>query len=651
MSEIKVSLDNNLLKIEQIRPRQSVFDTAEIDVNTLVYDKSYKTDMKVLNKKYMNRLLFLVPYTQQEKLNNDEEDNDMSEEDNIEDMDVLAVWTNEKTVKYGYRKINSLYREFFKFRYKLLYVGLNKRNLSVWVIGYFTQYSQDVLPEDIRFYIDEANSIHSDMQMRATPLPIYKVLSLRNIHHYKIPIKNLLTDETQINNTLNMVVKVNGHNVEFRLGKKKRRIRSKRLYYAPYKSCYTNGYAVHLRRTDRGNFAIVKRPMEEREHTLYFRFMESKPVSCLLYHWGKWRSSHAKRNVNLFYEKFSEKAEEGTFDLFKIARDKGTADNYYIIDEKSADYQKIQNEKNVVKKYSLKYYRLLYSVNNYISTEAPAHLNILRSNNKYFRMSTVEHPFIFLQHGITYLKCQGPSSTFVSGKEGEPTYMIVGSEKELDVCADMLKMTEDRFLNTGLPIFGKVEYNHICQDSADKAVIMLTWKSYEEHIQNFEESEYYKSVMEIYHMLQRYMPAENILIVAHPKMAEHFAGTKMEDSLWKEPISKVLEVAKLLITDYSSACYNSFYQGGAVLFYQPDLERYEAEAGKLIPHDDEYIGYRTFTMKELEEKTSDIIRDGKIILEKGRTKEHEEMYRTINEYTDGKNIERIFATLNNMGIL
>lgn len=51
-------------------------------------------------------------------------------------------------------------------------------------------------------------------------------------------------------------------------------------------------------------------------------------------------------------------------------------------------------------------------------------------------------------------------------------------------------------------------------------------------------------------------------------------------------LSISIKKAKLLITDYSSIAYNSFYQGTGVIFYQPDLRLYERENGKLIPNDD-----------------------------------------------------------------
>lgn len=631
MSRIDVQLDGDLLKIECVRARQTESDIEEIDITTLQFNKRYRSVVTIHSEKEMNRLLFLQPIQEEQQ-------------GESQLQAAIFVLATGKKILYGCMEQEKIYKLMISMKYKVLKISLNKRYLKLKMLGYLiNEFPIEI--EKIRFVIDEKNQVEDTFCIENKQLSRRSVLKKRYYHSYKIPVKDLLTDETQINNMLNIVVTVNGVDLEFRIGKKEKGMSNIRMYYAPYRTCYRDDFALHLRRTDRGNFAIVKRPVEEIEKTTWFKFMESKAVSWLFYHLGRRASSRAAKPVSLFYEKFSEKAEEGTFDLFEIARDRNTADCYYIIDKNSPDYERIKDSKNVVAKYSLKYYWLIYRVNSYISTEAPAHLNILRSNNKYFRMSTCEHPFVFLQHGVTYLKCQGEGSTFAVGKEGEPQYMIVGSKKEQDVVSDMLGLPEERLLNTGLPIFSKIDYKHMDENTEDKIVIMLTWKGYEEHIQEFENSDYFKNVMAIYHMLTKYTDSSNIIIVPHPKMAELLENTPLNDTMWKRPISEVLGIAKLLITDYSSVCYNSFYQGGAVIFYQPDLELYEQEVGPLIPSDEEYIGVRTFDMEELERAVERIIVDGKILLEEGRTREYERRYDTINEYHDGRNIERIAQEL------
>ena len=107
----------------------------------------------------------------------------------------------------------------------------------------------------------------------------------------------------------------------------------------------------------------------------------------------------------------------------------------------------------------------------------------------------------------------------------------------------------------------------------------------------------------------------------------------------------------MLITDYSSVCYNALYQGGGVVFYQPDLELYETYNGPLVPTDDEYIGKRAFDMEQLEGIVKETIINKKIDLTKIRNKKFEDNYATINEFSDGKNIERIYEKLKELQII
>lgn len=649
MSKIQARLEDNILKITCDRTRVTAEDREEVNVSMFQLGRRYRSRVEMKKLSQRNKIYLLEPvYLElEDPASREELDAKIRESEALGNNDepVLAVWSIEQKLYYSYMFKSQFYKGVINFFYKTLYLGLGRKNLSIYLIGYFK--NEHKIPiQSQKFYIDESNWQESHIAMETKEISKKKLLLQGKIHYFKIPLVHLLSDDTQINNTLNIRLEVEGVALDYRIGKKYRNKNANvRCYYAPYKSRYMKDFAIHIRRTTRGNFTIVKRAKEAIENTLWFRFMESRPVSFLLYHLGKWKMAHSRKNVNLFYEKFAMKAEEGAYDLFLKAQESPNSNNYYIIDKHSEDYPVISSQKNVVKKYSLKYYWLLYRVNYYISTEAPVHLNILRSNNKYFRKSTCERPFIFLQHGVTYLKCQGDSSTFGVGKEGEAYYMIAGSKKEKDAIADMLKIPEERIWNTGLPIFSKIDYMHLNQDSEDKVVIMLTWKTYEEHLLDFEQSEYYKNVTRIYEILSRYIAPSSLIVVPHPKVLELLENTEKKDSVWRGPISEVLKVAKLLVTDYSSVCYNVFYQGGGVIFYQPDLEMYEAESGRLIPREDEYIGERVFTLEDFERVVQNVIVDGRVVLDNARTKHHEEMYQTINEYSDGKNIERIYQKL------
>lgn len=639
MSQIKVDFKDGILKIEKDRTRQTEDDIETIDIYNLIYKEEYKSKIKVTNIEEKNKI-FLIQ--ELEGLNE------------VGTKDAVVVYSGLSRIMYKIAPIEDVYRIFVKVPYKILKVSITKKYLKFKVFAYLTnKFNLNI--QNINFVIDSNNFKEVNLKEYLVKKSKYKMLLEKNIYNFKFKIDDLLDSNEDINNFVSFNLKINDTDVQYKLGIKDKKIRKKKLakkyYNLPMKSKYVKDFAIHIRRTIAGNLIVVKRLIDPVEKTLKFKFLESKPVSFILYNFGKIGTKLRKKKINIFYEKFASKAEEGVFDLFKKCSESKKTKNYFVIDKNSEDYEKIKNEKNVVKKYSLKYYWIIYNASWFIASEVPSHLNILRSNNKYFRRATYDKKFVFLQHGIIYMKNLGVNSAFKKGKEGESQYMVVSSEKEKDVVVDMLNYDEEQLLKTGLGMYSNIKYKHINNDSEDIVSIMLTWKPYEENLYNFEESSYYKNIIEIYNILKQYVKTENIKIVAHPKVYDLLYNTHIKDSVWQQPISEVLKISKMFITDYSSACYNAFYQGAGVVFYQPDLELYEIENGKLIPNDDEYIGLRTLNKEELINVFNKSIKDGKIDLSVLRTEEQEEMYKTINEFSDGKNIDRICEKLKELNLV
>lgn len=627
MSKIIAKVENNELIITKQRARMKEKDCEIIPLDTIKRGAVCESTVKFLNKKLNNKVILMV--------------------DNIEceyEDTSLVVYTEDSHIYYTLGSKQKIYQSLINVKTKVLAAKLNKRVIKLFGIGYIVNKCDLKIDKIELKYTD---NVRKDVKIKIFDKVISRKAMIKNRCFFasKVSLKEIENDETQVNNKFEIILTVNNMEVPFNVVMRSKRVKRTREYYAPIQSAFKGDMAYNMRRTLRGNIMFIKRQKDDYEKTLRYKLLENRVVSFLFYHFGNIYKKFSRKPINLFYEKFASKAEEGAYDLFVKAKESKTSKNYFIITKESDDYKRIAHEKNVVAKYSLKYYFLIYTAKQCIATEAPVHLYILRGNNKYIRRILGRITFIFLQHGIIYMKSLTKNCTYTRGKEAEPDYIIVSSEKEKDITSDMLKLDENRIIKTGLGALGKVKYKHITEESDDKFVIMLTWKPYEEHLYEFEQSTYYKYTVEIYNLLKKYMDEKNIIIVPHPKVKELLLSTDMKDSIWHGPVSEVLAIGKALITDYSSVCYNSFYQGAGVIFYQPDIDVYESENGKLIPEDEEYIGKRVFNIEELEEVLKTAIVDKKIKLAELRTKKHEENYKTINEFNDGKNIERIFAEL------
>ena len=647
MSKIEVKLENKVLTIHRESVRKTENDTEKYNLDMLEIEKQYVSKLRVTKAQDKNKILFFQKVDS--IIENDEiEDDELEAKKKLQP--VVVVYSEDDKIKFIYATMQEAYKKLLKIKFKVLGIYLNKRRAKIRVLAYIVN-RYKIKFDEIKFYIDKELGIPCNLNKYSKRIPKLKMIKDGNIHTFKFKMKDILKDQSTINGNIRFTIKIDGIEFDYNVAKKEKFIKDSRYYYNPIKSVYAKNFAVHIRRSFVGNLVLVKRPKEPIENTLKFKILESKFVSKIMYKLGKMLIKYRKRKINIFYEKFASKVEEGAYDLFLLFQQHKNTQNYFIIDEHSPDYEKVKNNKGVVKKYSFKYYWVLYNASNFIATESPVHVNIIRSNNPVLRNNFTDKKFIFLQHGVTYLKCHGKNSPFINGKEGAVSYIVVGSEKEKEIVVEMLEINEEQTIVAGLPIFSKIQYKHINENSDDFITLMLTWKPYEEHLYNFEESETYKNTIEICNMLQKYIGKEKIILIAHPKAQELIKNTDLKDSLWDKPISEALNKTKLLITDYSSVCYNSFYQGAGVVFYQPDLEKYELENGKLIPADDEYIGKRAFNLQELENVISEAIKDKKINLDVIRTKEFEDRYKTINEFSDGKNIDRIYEELVKLNIV
>lgn len=539
------------------------------------------------------------------------------------------------------------YKEKVKLSYKVLSVSLNKQRIKVRFIGYFIN-SNGLNIGNQRIQFADEVSTESKCKIFSKKMSMKQALLTNNIQTCIFKLDDIMGNDISINNHLRIIADIEGVEVPFFIGKPHgKKGFNQRYYYVPYKTLMLKNHGVHIRRAAHGILVLVKRPKDMYENSIRYKLLENRVVSTILYFAGKVVRKISKKRVNLFYEKFSNKAEEGTFELFERMQKENIGNNYFIINALSKDYDRIKETPNVIKQYSLKYYWLIYRVNTYIATEASSHLNVMRSNNKWYRRANIDGTFFFLQHGVTYLKHHSRQSSFVKGRESAVDYIIVNSEKEKHAVKEMLHLEDKQIFNTGMAIFDKMKYGNITTKSQDIVTIMLTWKPYEEYLTDFTKSGYYSAVVSMYNMLKKYLDDENIVIVAHPKVESALKGTPLYERMWHKPIFELIESTKLLITDYSSVCYQCFYRGAGVVFYQYDLKKYEENCGKLVPAQDEYIGYRTFDMEQLEDVIQNVIIDKQVTLEKARTDKHIKRYHEIIEWYDGENIERILDVIKN----
>ncbi|MBE9446771.1 CDP-glycerol glycerophosphotransferase family protein [Enterococcus faecalis] len=360
------------------------------------------------------------------------------------------------------------------------------------------------------------------------------------------------------------------------------------------------------------------------------------------------------KNINLFFEKKSERAEESAIKVFdKIYNTKknNTSKNYFILDKNAPYYKKFKRKygKNLIKKYSLKHFLAIYKANYFISSELPNHLINDRLYIDSLRDKIMKTPSIFLQHGIMFAKPVDNPMAFGFHK----TYNkynniknVISSDLEATQFYKMGYSPND-LIKTGLATFD----NSTLEENADKIAYMPTYRYWEERLiysGDITKTSYFQSIMKIIKSFEKNGILDRLLIVPHNKFSE-FIYDRMPE--YREIIesnpSNALKVSKIFITDYSSAIYDAIYRGAYPIFYWEEKE-YLIENYKAIPPVNESNAPGPIA-KNVDELIS-IVK--KVIVNNYSLElEYKNKYLSINEFSDNNNTNRIIKELQNLHIL
>ena len=224
---------------------------------------------------------------------------------------------------------------------------------------------------------------------------------------------------------------------------------------------------------------------------------------------------------------------------------------------------------------------------------------------------------------------------------------MVSSELEKAHFVELGKYDPDSIYLTGLP---KYDRNMLYED-CDKIAIMLTWRPWEERQCKIDvsQSTYFKALQEIVSGIPEQYH-NRIWIMPHPLIQEKIQAQDSELTRMlapKEKYDDLLKQVKVLITDYSSICYDAFYRGSNIIFYWKEkdacVEKY-GERAKLMLTEDLAFGPVCYEQKELQEAV-------KARVVNGQKEEYRERYNQIVSFHDGRNTERLVDLLEKENLL
>ena len=367
------------------------------------------------------------------------------------------------------------------------------------------------------------------------------------------------------------------------------------------------------------------------------------------------RGNALKKQGNiLIYEKFCHTAQDNGYYFFLYCMNNLPEEEkkriFYVIDKRADDYSKVKEyDSHVIDFMSLKHMLYGMTAKVLVSTDSVTHFYAwkCKPNPVYDTMRKV--PELFLQHGVTAMK--RVANLFGKNSSNPMTYFVATSQKEQD-----LIVREFGYDRENVPVTGFTRWD-VLKDKRDKddrfILIMPTWRSWLEDVsdEDFRKSEYYERYMDLItsesfsRVLEKY--DLRAVLYIHPILAGYISSFGSSENsrltcvpFGQKPLNELIMGAEMLITDYSSVCWDMLYIDKPVIFYQFDRERYLAVHGSYIDLENDLPGDNVETAEDVIDSLGYYAENGFRIRD-----DHAETAASFFMYRDDRNCERTYKFL------
>ena len=318
-----------------------------------------------------------------------------------------------------------------------------------------------------------------------------------------------------------------------------------------------------------------------------------------------------RKRIWLVFEKFCSMAQDNGYYFFKYCMDKlpeSRRHMYFILSKDSADFKKLKDYgENVLPFMSLKHILYSLAANLYIASDSKKHLYTWRTKPSIIANRISKHDILFLQHGVTALK----RVDHIFGRKGSSamTYFTTTSKFEQKIITENFGYAAE-----DAPILGFTRWDVLEDKSnAEEKIIlaMPTWRAWleERSAEEFKKSDYYFNYMKLLQSekLARLLKENNVNLIfyIHPKFKDYLGEFNVSGDhielipFGSRPLNEIMMKCSMLITDYSSVCWDVYYMRKPVLFYQFDYDMYMQAHGSYIDMEHDLFGERYVEYTEL----------------------------------------------------
>ena len=414
------------------------------------------------------------------------------------------------------------------------------------------------------------------------------------------------------------------------------------LYRGSYET--GNGFFLYPYNTSSKKLAFQFREEGEYDH-LGFRVKELTAFAAYYLLKPYWDSRH----IQLVYEKFCMMAQDNGYYFFKYCMDHEEEKRqnnhiYYVITKDAPDRKKLDvYQSHLVDFMSIRHMIYMIAAELLVSTDTRNHLYAMRQRGSILKRYLRKKPLVFLQHGVTALK--KVDFFYGKGKSGSCNLFVVTSDFEKKIVEDYFGYAEDEIVNSGFARWDVLEDK---SEGLREILIMPTWRAWLENVtlEEFKESDYFHNYMALLNSPRFHNFLEKNDLMAnfylHSKFREFIQDFSVESDrirlivFGEEPANELMMRCKMLVTDYSSVCWDVFYLDKPVVFFQFDRDKYMEAHGSYLDMDRELFGDCAQDVDGLLTYMERCADDHFVV-----RPEYEKMQKSFYKYFDDQNSRRI----------
>lgn len=414
------------------------------------------------------------------------------------------------------------------------------------------------------------------------------------------------------------------------------------LYGGSYET--GNGFFLYPYNTSSKKLAFQFREEGEYDH-LGFRVKELTAFAAYYLLKPYWDSRH----IQLVYEKFCMMAQDNGYYFFKYCMDHEEEKRqnnhiYYVITKDAPDRKKLDAyQSHLVDFMSIRHMIYMIAAELLVSTDTRNHLYAMRQRGSILKRYLRKKPLVFLQHGVTALK--KVDFFYGKGKSGSCNLFVVTSDFEKKIVEDYFGYAEDEIVNSGFARWDVLEDK---SEGLREILIMPTWRAWLENVtlEEFKESDYFHNYMALLNSPRFHSFLEKNDLLAnfylHSKFREFIQDFSVESDrirlivFGEEPANELMMRCKMLVTDYSSVCWDVFYLDKPVVFFQFDRDKYMEAHGSYLDMDRELFGDCAQDVDGLLTYMERCADDHFVV-----RPEYEKMQKSFYKYFDDQNSRRI----------